>query len=321
MMRFWFEPTSPLNLGMCRLVWLGTILLMRYAWVDFSAWSDVPAVFWRPTFLFDVLGLGPPDKGAVAVLQVVWRVALILSFVGLFTRTSTLLAFVVGLYLIGVGHNYGKVHHSDAVVVLTLGILACSRCGDAVSIDRLLRRDRIVPSSGEYRWPVRLVWVLLSLILLAAGIAKLRTSGLAWINGENLAILLVQHHYGSGSRPPTNWGLQLAQQHWMCSVISLGTLMIECSFFLALLHPRLRAVLVPSALAMLVAFGLLMGVWFAPLLATFVFWIPWDVLARKLSASRRESRFGQASPRERTENAPVAVVGRSSAEFVRRVGM
>ena len=66
MMRFWFEPASPLNLGICRFVWLGTIFFMRYAWVDFSAWSDVDRLFWRPTAFFDLLGIGPPAESAKA---------------------------------------------------------------------------------------------------------------------------------------------------------------------------------------------------------------------------------------------------------------
>ena len=49
---------------------------------------------------------------------------------------------------------------------------------------------------------------------------------------------------------------------------------------LAMLHARLRLVLVPASFAMLCGFALLLGPIFYLLLATYAFWVPWDALAR-----------------------------------------
>src|SRR5918993_2010473 len=200
--RFWFEPVGPLNLGICRILFFGAFFLF-YLREDFSVWGEVSKSFWMPIDLFELLHLSAFSSSLLAVVQSIWKVSLALSCMGTFTRTSTISSFVLGVYLLGLPHNFGKVEHSDALVVIVLGIMAVSRCGDACSIDRLIwrvrrRGDSSVErprASGEYTWPVRTVWVMLALIFFAAGVSKLRHSGLEWIFSDNMAILLLKAQF------------------------------------------------------------------------------------------------------------------------------
>ena len=97
----------------------------------------------------------------------------------------------VGAYLMGLPHNFGQTQHFDTLVVFASGALALSRAGDACSFDGLIAaaRGRSLsppPDDGEYRWPIRFVWVAMALIFCAAGVSKLRHSGLEWIFSDNL---------------------------------------------------------------------------------------------------------------------------------------
>ena len=56
-----------------------------------------------------------------------------------------LLAFVFGLYRLGLPHNFGKVHHFDAMIVLVLGVMVFARLGDAWSLDRTTSLTEISP--------------------------------------------------------------------------------------------------------------------------------------------------------------------------------
>ena len=162
--RFWFTPTPATNLGLCRLLFFGSLFLY-YLPHDFSAWAEVSPAFWKPIYLFELFRLSVMPGAVLSVVQVVWKGTLALCCIGLFTRPSTLTSFLLGIYLLGLPHNFGKVHHNDAVIVLVLGILALSRCGDGCSFDRLIRSARhrrdsspTTPSlSGEYMWPVRMI--------------------------------------------------------------------------------------------------------------------------------------------------------------------
>jgi hypothetical protein len=206
-------------------------------------------------------------------------VSLLLSCVGLLTRVSTLAAFALGLYLMGLPYNFGKTDHTTALLVFLMGILALSWSGDAWSVDAWLRRKRKrrfpPPSSGEYRWPVRAAWLTMAVVFFAAGMAKLMQGGLAWVTSEHFEISLVQRYYDPN--PPTvTWGLTIAQHPWLARTFAAGSILAELSLPLALLNRRLRRVLPWVLLAMQIGIGVLMNVWFTRFFFAYLFWVPWD---------------------------------------------
>jgi hypothetical protein len=283
-LRFWFEPARPTNLAVSRIVFYSALFLY-YRFEDFSAWGAVSSAFWMPMPVFDALHLRPLSPDALSVLQTLWRTALVFSAVGLLTRISTAVAFALGFYLLGLPHNFGHVFHSDALLVLTLGILAWSRAGDAWSIDAwVLRRERPQPS-GEYTWPIRMVWLMMALVFLAAGLSKMRNGGIAWVASANLSILLERAAYHvSDSDPLSRAGLTLAAHPWLTQAVAGLTVAIELSFVAALVSPIARAALVPAAAAMLIGIRVLMGPTFSSFLLANVFWIPWDVMGARAAA-------------------------------------
>ena len=100
--------------------------------------------------------------------------ALLLACLGLATRLATATAFGVGCYLIGFMRNV-SLSHTDAALIIVLGIMAVARCGDACALDnRLFGRNRASTSalSGVYRWPMQLIRVVTILPLFAGGLAN-----------------------------------------------------------------------------------------------------------------------------------------------------
>src|SRR5215218_8113551 len=149
-MRFWFEPVGPLNLGLCRILFFGAFFLF-YLQSDFSGWGEVSESFWMPVGIFKILHLSALSGGLLVAMQTIWKISLALSCIGIFTRPSTITSFVLGMYLLGLPQNFGKIQHNDALVVIVLGIMALSRCGDAYSIDRLMWRGRQRGGSSSER--------------------------------------------------------------------------------------------------------------------------------------------------------------------------
>jgi hypothetical protein len=285
--RFWFEPVGPLNLGICRILFFGAFFLF-YLRADFSAWGEVSESFWMPIDLFELLHLSALSSSLLAVVQSIWKVSLALSCMGIFTRTSTISSFVLGVYLLGLPHNFGKVEHSDALVVIVLGVMAVSRCGDACSIDRLIWRvrQRGVSSgeppqvSGEYTWPVRAVWVTFALIFFAAGVSKLRHSGLEWIFSDNMAFLLTKANYNDDAL--SSLGFYLSQYALLPQLLAAATVALEVSYPLALFSRKARWLVVPSVFFMQVGIQVFMGVTFYEFLICNLFWIPWDRVKHRL---------------------------------------
>lgn len=307
---YWFAPADPAPLGLCRALFFGVLLLRVAPDLTSAPWAEVAPVFWMPTDLFRLLHLGVLPGPWLAALDVVWRVALALACVGLCTRAATATSFVVGTYLLGLPQCFGKVDHWSGLLVLTMGVMALARCGDAWSLDELRRRRREavarLPSpssaldrgrrerapSGEYRWPVELARLLLVLVFFAGGIAKLRQGGLAWLDPDNMrAILLVPHYANDRVLPDA--GLLLASMPVACGLLAALTVLLEVGAPLALLGGWTAAPIVGGLLAMQAGIGILMGVHASlPFLACYVFWLPWRGAMR--AAIRRDEEAALA---------------------------
>jgi hypothetical protein len=279
--RFFFRPTTSFDLGICRILFFLCVLIFNMP-RNVESWGNVSRLFWRPVWLFKVFHLPLFTSAHLRIFVMAWGISLALSCVGLFTRASTIFALVMGTYLLGLPHNFGKVSHGDPILIFTMLIFAISRCGDGFSIDALIRKYRRKPKprrSGEYTWPIRMAWIMLSIVFCAAGATKLIRSGTAWVTSDNLQMLLLQHYF-TLTNPPTQIGLLIARHPMLCHVLAAMTIVVELSFPLSLFSRRLRRVLVPAAFFMQVGIGIAMGVYFTQFMISYLFWIPWRRIAR-----------------------------------------
>jgi hypothetical protein len=310
---FWFAPAPITNLAIARIFFfLG--LTLFYLPHDFSGWGDVSPALYQPIWLFDFLGLPILSLQALNVVQAVWKLSLACACIGLYTRTSITVAAILGTYLLGLGHNFGQTYHFDAILVIAFWILAFSRAGDGWSVDAARRaaRDpgsRPVETSGEYRWPVQLVLVAMSLVFFAAGTAKLRASGVQWFTTDHLAILLdrVQYHI-SDAEPWFTWGSTLARIPYAANLMAFATIFFETTYPLALFSRRLRPVMVMGGIGLILGIRALMGPTFENFLLINLFWVPWD---RVEVWVRARIRVLPTAPSAATAPSPVAAAARS----------
>ncbi len=290
---FWFKPELPDNLGICRILFFGAVFLL-YRGYDFRAWTQVSKVFWEPLWFFARFHVPLVSAEVMGVIQITWKISLALSCIGLFTRVSTIVSFLWSPYLFGIPHSFGKTHHYDAILVFIFLVMALARCGDAWSIDNLIHRvgqqnqevgDHAI-ASGEYRWPVRFVWLLMSLVFFTAGVSKLRHSGLAWVTSETMAILLVQHQYHiTDNEPMTQFGLYLTEPAFLPHLLAAISLTLELGYPLALFSRGARWYFVPGTALMQILIRVLLGPSFAQHLICNVFWVPWDRILAQFKTS------------------------------------
>jgi hypothetical protein len=263
------------------MLFFGSLFLF-YLQRDFSVYAGVEDAFWRPIWLFSRFRLPVLSEDLLVIIQVLWKAALGLSCLGLFTRLSTVTSFLLGIYLLGLPHNFGKTDHSDAILVFVFGVMALSRCSDSLSVDRLLwglrhgkdsfARQPIM--SGEYTWPVRVIWLVMTLIFFGAGMSKVRHSGIEWVTSDNMAILMLKSFYQND--PLTSWGLYIVQHRWLCSLLSAATIVFEVGYPLALFSRRARWIVVPAMASIQMGIRILMGISFRQFLICNLFWVPWD---------------------------------------------
>jgi hypothetical protein len=296
--RYWFTPETAEQLALVRLVGYG-LLFAIYLPLDDRGWTQVSSVFWMPISAFHILS-GPPRNAAmIGVLQILWKTSLLTSAIGFVSRVSMVTAAALGFFLLGLPNCFGKIHHLDGFPVLLLSILALSRCVDALSVDRALRSNREMRSNREvrsgrevrtgvsslYRWPVRLAQTLFLLVFFAAGCAKLRNSGLAWMTATNMRSIWLGGLFTH--TPPTGLGSFLAQSTWLSQFAAVATVIVELSALPALFVRRLRVLTLVGLLGLQAFIALILGVYFTPHLVGYALFLPWERYYTKLRGPRR----------------------------------
>ncbi len=291
--RFYFEPAGPLGLALCR-VWIYGFLLRDCARFDYADWAETTPQMWKPIWLFAWLPGPVFSSELIAGAQAAFMLALALCCLGLCFRWVSISAFALGVLVYGLPHCFGKVGHAQTLSVFVLGIFALSHAGHAMSLDAWIARLRGRPAapvaSSEYQWPVRLMQALMATVFLAAGLAKLRLSGLAWVYSDHMQNTLLECYY-LGKTPPTSLGPWVAQYPLLPKLLAGVSLLAELTAPLALFSRRYRWLVIPSLAGMQLGIYLVMGISFWHYLALYFVWIEWNEIAAWV-ASRRTAASG-----------------------------
>ena len=165
------------------------------------------------------------------------------------------------------------------MIVVIMGILAFAKYPGIFSIGQfvntgLLKKSGYPDSSSEYNWPVKTIWIYMSLVYFAAGFQKLRHSGLEWVFSDNMATIIL-------TRPNVpELGKLVASSEFLCRFFALMTIIVELLFFTALFSKWARLFFVPAAFLMHLSINLIIGVHgnFTPYLFCFIWWVPWRAI-------------------------------------------
>jgi len=285
--RYWFTPETAEHLALVRVVSYALLFLI-YLPLDDRGWTQVSPVFWMPISAFRILSGPPGNRALIGVLQILWKASLLTSAIGFVSRSSMVTAAALGFFLLGLPNCFGKIHHLDGFPVLLLTILALSRSTDALSVDRALRCNREMRSNREvrngvtaqYGWPVRLAQTLFLLVFFAAGWAKLRNGGLAWMTATNMRSIWLGELFTQ--TPPTALGSFLAKSTWLSQFAAVATVIIELSALPALFARRLRVPALVGLFGLQVFIAPILGVYFTPHLVGYALFLPWERYYTKL---------------------------------------
>lgn len=276
--RFWYRPEPAVNLGMARVLLAAVGLWMVLSRPDLPSMLAFPAELWanvsaerRLRFLM-VLPLGV-ERALYALLGA----ALAAALLGVVPRLA---CFASGLLLYHFAPFETVIRTANpylrgfTIPCLGLLVLSFARCGDALTLPRLLRREGRAPDSPHYRWPLALVQVLFCQIYFFAAYSKLFTTGWAWLEAGNIRGHLLVLNQALVADPVASWGYALARRPALCAAVAWIGILFEFAFPLVLFSERARRVLVPLAAVFHVANSLLFRIFFQNvwLLLLFVHW-------------------------------------------------
>jgi hypothetical protein len=317
--RYWFRPAPLVDLAVVRLVavgfWLYHLARIRPRGV-FGPLAALPDAMYEPLVVVRVMTLPlawhyrPSEEVVLGVYWVTLAVG-VLAFIGYRTNLSLLLFAIGSIFLQGYRYSFHEIHHSEAIVMITLGLLALAPSGGALSVDDLRRRLRAAdrglavprdPLAGESRfarWPLLVVQWTFALIYMSAAYHKLTTGGLDWMNGWTLQYYMLQ----DGLRWGSSLGVWLGQHHTIALLASWGSILFEATFWLVLLVPALALVYLPVGLGFHLGIYLIQRAPFFSFMWLYAVFVPWREIFRRAGAflvartGRPVLRYDPASPR------------------------
>jgi len=175
------EPATPLALFR---IFVGLVVIHTYAmffWTDsLPIWLHVDHGGIHPltpkSWLIQLLGGATPE--VVLPLLGVGVVSAITLTMGLFSRTSALVALQVSLALVHLLPSAGGGH--DRLITNALWILVLAPAGATLSVDSRWRNKAWVDLSPQVAWPRYALLVQLCLVYSTTGIQKLGSSWFPW---------------------------------------------------------------------------------------------------------------------------------------------
>lgn len=284
--RFFFASAAPLNLAVLRIAAFGMLLYLLHSELilTYAAWP-------RELFDFPVLANWlyrylPISVEVASPLLLVATATTVLAVLGFYTRVSTVVSVLLGVYLIGIPQLSGKVNHLHHVLMIG-AVLACSRCGDALSIDSIIRAvrgaDRGVvapPRRGvRYGLPIRVAMMVLATVYFFPGFWKIATNGPQWVFSGNLENHMLQKWFELETYTPP---IPLHKAPFSGPMGALFAVVFEFGLPIALLWRPTRVLWAAMGLAFHNLTNLLMNISFVTLQVMYVMFVDWQRLLRWL---------------------------------------
>jgi uncharacterized membrane protein YphA (DoxX/SURF4 family) len=249
---FFFKPQSPLPFAVYRILY-GVLILVclcvmigpdREFWYGQNGIMDQAIIvknYWRqPIFdLFNITGDG------IVGLNIVFYTALVSAFfvmIGFGTRYSAWLLFMcmVSFHY----HDPWNLNSGDAFLRLSALFLGFSQAGEALSVDKWLKKKYHPEQVKEAYWPwaQRLFQIQVAIVYWQTSVSKL--SGDQWINGSAV-------WYATRLEDMIHFHVPfIFDSVFLCHLFSWGTLVIETALWTLIWVKELRYWVLLAGLAL-----------------------------------------------------------------------
>ena len=169
-----------------------------------------------------------------------------------------------------------------------MALLAASPCGDALSVDALLRswrgaKGRLAPLPQPrlgYALPLRLAWLIIGFCYFFPGLSKLRYTGFAWIFSDNFKNTLYREWLDKGFMPISL--LRIDQVPFLTQASAAVAVVFELSFIFLVLFPKIRPFAALVGLSFHNLTWYLMHIRFLSLQVAYVAFVNWHELFTRL---------------------------------------
>lgn len=296
--RYWFADGGRLSVAIVRVaiavaVWL-VLTDMKGSWPANAPGAATPPDVYRPIGVWMLFGGAPPSATVIDLLWIVARISTAAMLLGFVSRAATALSFVSAVALASLYYSgFGAWSHAYNVVLLAQLALLGARCGDALSVDALVRRLRgLAPLDVPrgYQWSIRLVQLAVAVMFASGMFTKVVQNyhpTLAWALSDNLRHHLVVRFDLAGLERTAiaDWIIDDVWKFRTAAMLNLvaQTLPLVACFLMR--RPVLRAACGAFFVIETIGLAFVMDLWNLHWLPLAVVFVDWDALIQKVRRS------------------------------------
>jgi hypothetical protein len=204
-------------------------LVVRFAFTERAAAAGVGGYRNLATTTMMNL-LGGATLPVQTTLLVVSTACAGLMLVGLFGRAPVLVAAVASK--VALGQNYDVSGAGDALLANALFLLVLGDCTRTLSLDCRLRTGAFVDPTPVPAWPRRLAVLQLAVMYTSTGLQKLVSTAWSPLDGFSALYQILQSP--QWARFPSLIERTGAALVWPLALLTAGTVLWECTFFVVL---------------------------------------------------------------------------------------
>jgi len=289
--RYWFASGGRFASALVRVAIASAVLLTLLRLSHDVSTGDVAGshTLYRPVGIWMLLGHTPPPSWLVHALWIVAVTTTITMLLGLAARASTALSFVSAVAIASLSFSASAhwSHQYNVVFIAQCAFLgAC--CGDAVSLDWLVRELRGLPPIDRpcgYQWSLRLVQLAVAVMFACAAFHKILHGHftLRWALSDNLRHqLLVRFDLAGLARPPlVDWLIDDPSRYRTAAVLNLISQAAPLAACFFVRRPILRGLFGGFFLVETIALAYVVDLWNPHWLPLYAVFIDWDWLLRR----------------------------------------
>jgi len=277
--QFFLTPGHSGNLSFFRIVFFWMLFIPNSSYL--IKLSQLPkelhnASWQLPHWFLDVF---PINELWMTIAILLFRVFCLLACIGLFTRFSSIIALILGFYVMGAPQYIGKLNHTHHMFWF-LAVLATSRCGDSLSIDRLLTcwktksKNYFLEHSPSivYSLPLRLIWILIGIVYFFPGFWKIWGGGLDWILSDHLKNYMYFKWMSYDFIP----SFRIDKYPLLLKISAGSIILFELSFIFLIFSSRLRYLAVLGGLVFHKVTQIFLNIFFSSLVISYVVFFDWQ---------------------------------------------
>ncbi|WP_277479694.1 HTTM domain-containing protein [Catalinimonas alkaloidigena] len=261
--------------------------IKQYNILIFIFYAGLLYFSWRWVFAFDeIVKLAPFYKGILIYRLLHLPVLPLGLFYTLYTfyiisilnilRGSRKVIWPASVALIlvlfqGYINSFEKVEHGQ--VTLTYAVMLMPFMFLEIN-DQI--RYRTQQNDKVQSWTLFLIQFTIAAVYFLSGLEKMLTSGLAWASSDTFRTYITLH-----DQP---LGIELARNDVIASILPLGALFFQLTFFIILIKPRWKYIYLPMGIFFHLGTKILMdiGPYFSSWIFVYIFFIDWKRLWNKV---------------------------------------